>query len=171
MSSLKAREKEALRKGDSASIGWQARPGSKRTLASRALKCIHFFGFAFGFNAGSCEIERLKVQFTAHQTISMTDSLTVGLAPRSSLIETLAPVSWEMILLLSICCLSDLDTAIGFCFSPEVLNHQQIVEYWIPQFWLIFRQIQLQTLNFPTSLIFFITLIYKIGKLPLIVLL
>ena len=32
-----------------------------------------------GFFTGSCEKERLKVQFTAHQAISMTDSLTVGL--------------------------------------------------------------------------------------------
>ncbi len=31
----------------------------------------------FGFITGSCEKERLKVQFTAHRTISMTDSLTV----------------------------------------------------------------------------------------------
>ncbi len=46
MSSLEAREKEALRKGDSASIGWQARPGSKRTLASRALKCVYFWALA-----------------------------------------------------------------------------------------------------------------------------
>ncbi len=40
-----------------------------------------FLGLGFGFNAGSYEIERLKVKFTAHQTISMTDGLTVGLAP------------------------------------------------------------------------------------------
>ncbi len=35
--------------------------------------------FGFGFVAGSCEEERLKVAFTAHGTISMTDSMTVGL--------------------------------------------------------------------------------------------
>ncbi len=35
----------------------------------------------FGFNAGSCEREHVKVQLTAHQTISMADSLAVGLTP------------------------------------------------------------------------------------------
>ncbi len=34
-----------------------------------------------GFNTGLCGKESLKVQFTAHWTISMTDSMTVGLTP------------------------------------------------------------------------------------------
>ncbi len=33
----------------------------------------------FGFITGSSEKECLKVQFIAHQTISMTDSMTEGL--------------------------------------------------------------------------------------------
>ncbi len=79
----------------------------------------------FGFGAGSCEKERLKVQFTAHQTISMTETawLLAWL-----ILETLAPVGLEMILLLSIHCLSDRDTAPGFLLpqmswtTSELLN-------------------------------------------------
>ena len=33
----------------------------------------------FGFYAGKCEKERLKVQYTAHRTNSMTGNLTVCL--------------------------------------------------------------------------------------------
>ncbi len=85
----------------------------------------------FGFITGSCERQRLKVQFAAHQTSSMTDSMAVA---TWLLLETLAPVSWKMILLPSVRCPSDIDTAPGLFSSPEVLRHQQIVEYWIPPF-------------------------------------
>ncbi len=36
----------------------------------------------FGGNTGPCEKERLKDQYTAHQTTSMAVNLTVGLTPR-----------------------------------------------------------------------------------------
>ncbi len=42
------------------------------------LSPIFVVGFGFGFITGSCEKERLKVRFIVHQTISMTDSMTVG---------------------------------------------------------------------------------------------
>ena len=39
----------------------------------------YFYQTWFGFNTGRCEKECLKVQYTARQTFSMADSLTVGL--------------------------------------------------------------------------------------------
>ncbi len=50
------------------------------------------------------------------------------------MLEALAPISWEIILVPSIHCLSDLDTVPGFFSSPEVLGHHRIVKYRIPPF-------------------------------------
>ncbi len=92
-------------------------------------KIVYFFVFI----TGPCEQERLKVQYTAHRTFSIADSLTVGLTPRWDF----SACCWEMKGMPSIRCLHDLDTFPGFFFSPEVLGHQQIVGYQIPPFWLI----------------------------------
>ncbi len=98
----------------------------------------------FCFITGPCEQERLKVQYTAHQTFSTADSLTVGLTPHWDF----SAYCWEMKGMPSICCLHDLDTFPDFFFSPEVLGHQQIVGCQILPFWLIFRHIYLQSLSF-----------------------
>ncbi len=50
-------------------------------------------------------------------------------------------------------CLTDLDTAPSFLSFPEVLDRQQFVEYWIPPFGFFLRQINLQTISFPNSLL------------------
>ena len=42
---------------------------------------IYISSKRFGFITGPREQERLKVQYTARQTLSMADSLTVGLTP------------------------------------------------------------------------------------------
>ncbi len=58
---------------------------AKVVVPRKEKKCLNiFFGlvwFWFGFIAGPCEKERLKAQYTVHQTNSMADSLTVGLTP------------------------------------------------------------------------------------------
>ncbi len=43
-------------------------------------RCVYFL-YWFGLNTCPFEKELLKVQYTANQTIPMTDSLTVGLTP------------------------------------------------------------------------------------------
>ncbi len=111
----------------------------------RGSDCWWIFGF--GFITGPCEQERLKVQYTAHRTFSMADSLTVGLTLRWDF----SSCCWEMKGMPSICCLHDLDTFPGFFFSPEVIGYQQIVGYQILPFWLIFRHIYSQSLSFPNS--------------------
>ena len=51
----------------------------------------------FGFITGPCEQERLKVQYTAHWTFSMADSLTVGLTPRWNLSAVTAVKVWQLL--------------------------------------------------------------------------
>ncbi len=73
-----------------------------------------FFQTWFGFNTGQCEKECLKVQYTALQTFSMADSLTVGL----TLHWDLSVCCWEMKVLPSMCCIRDLTLFVA-SFSPQ----------------------------------------------------
>ena len=64
---------------DSPELQRCSRPRRRLTRCTwRKKRCFNWFSW-FGRNTGSCKKEHLQVRFTAHQTISMTDSMTVGL--------------------------------------------------------------------------------------------
>ncbi len=124
-------------------------PGTTEFMWSKT----QFFCLVFGFCliTGPCERERQKAQCTLLWTNSMADSLTVGLTP----CWDFSACCWEMKVMPSICCIHDLDTFLGFSFSPEVLGHQHTVGYQIPPFWLILETYICKHFYFPTLTHFF----------------
>ena len=104
----------------------------------------------FGFITGPCEQERLKAQCTAQRTISMADSLTVGLTPYWEF----SACYWEMNMLPSIRCLCNLYIVPWCLCSPKALSHhQQIIGYLIQPFWLVLETSICKHFHFPTHIV------------------